>query len=119
MKKTGELVSLNKEIARGGEAIIYETSNAGFVAKIYLKSAPSDTWDKLRLMISNPPQQPALNNGHISIVLPQCILTDRGIPQGFLLPYISNTLEFSFLYNPKDRKQKHRLLIGCTYTLQP
>lgn len=102
---TGELVSLNKEIARGGEAIIYETSKAGFVAKIYLKSAPSDTWDKLRLMISNSPQQPALKNGHISIVWPQCILTDKGIPKGFLLPYISNTLEFSVIYHPAARKQ--------------
>ena len=105
-EKTGELVGLNKEIARGGEATIYETSKAGFVAKIYLKSAPSDIWDKLRLMISNPPQQPALKNGHISIVWPQCILTDKGIPKGFLLPYISNTLEFSVIYHPASRKQK-------------
>ncbi|EKD08044.1 protein kinase [Limnospira fusiformis KN01] len=103
---TGELVSLNKEITRGGEAIIYETSKTGFVAKIYLKSAPSDTWDKLRLMISNPPHQPVLKNGHISIVWPQCILTDQGIPKGFLLPYIGNTLEFSVIYYPSERKQK-------------
>lgn len=105
-EKTGEIISLKQEIARGGEAIIYETSKTGFVAKIYLKPTPSDTWDKLRLMISNPPQQPTLKNGHISIVWPQCILTDKGISQGFLLPYISDTLEFSFLYNPNDRKQK-------------
>lgn len=104
---TGELIALNKEINKGGEAKIYQTSKAGFVAKIYIKSAPPDTWAKLRLMINNPPKQPRLKNNHISIVWPQCILVDnQGVPKGFLLPYIQNTLEFAVIYHPQERKQK-------------
>ena len=104
---TGEWITLIQEIAKGGEAEIWETSKLGLVAKIYTKSMIADTWPKLRLMINNPPTDPSVNKGHVSIVWPKCVLVDNsGTPKGFLLPYIANTLEFSIIYHPKDRKQK-------------
>lgn len=104
---TGEWINLIQEIAKGGEAEIWTTSKSGLVAKIYTKPMIADTWPKLRLMINNPPQDPTLNKGHVSIVWPKCVLVDNsGTPKGFLLPYIANTLEFSIIYHPKDRKQK-------------
>ncbi len=104
---TGEWINLIQEIAKGGEAEIWTTSKSGLVAKIYTKPMIADTWPKLRLMINNPPQDPTLNKGHVSIVWPKCVLVDNsGTPKGFLLPYIANTLEFSIIYHPQDRKQK-------------
>ena len=104
---TGEWITLIKEIAKGGEAEIWSTDKSGLVAKIYTKPMIADTWPKLRLMINNPPQDPTLNKGHVSIVWPKCILVDNsGKPKGFLLPFIANTLEFSIIHHPKDRKQK-------------
>ena len=104
---TGEWITLIQIIHKGGEAKIWETSKSGLVAKIYTKPMIPDTWPKLRLMINNPPQDPTLNKGHVSIVWPKCILVDNsGKPKGFLLPFIANTLEFSIIHHPKDRKQK-------------
>ena len=104
---SGEWITLCKKIASGGEADIYETSKSGFVAKIYTKSVTPDTWEKLRLMVNNPPQDPTLSKGHISIAWPECVLLDNiQIPKGFLLPYIGDTLEFSVIHHPEERKQK-------------
>lgn len=104
---TGEWINLGKKVGGGGEAYIYETNKPDFIAKIYTKQVTADTWEKLQLMINNPPGDPTINKGHISIVWPKCILINNfGQPQGFLLPYIANTLEFSVIYHPNERKQK-------------
>ncbi len=103
--ETGELINLGKEISKSGEGRIYQTSKAGFLAKIY-HSITQDKIDKLQVMVKNPPVDPTRSQGHVSIAWPKCLLQDSyGKSLGFLMPAIGNGQTLINVYNPARREK--------------
>ncbi|MCC3414001.1 MULTISPECIES: type IV pilin-like G/H family protein [unclassified Microcoleus] len=103
--ETGELINLGKEINNSGEGRIYQTSKAGFFAKIY-HSITQDKIDKLEVMVKNPPVDPTRSRGHVSIAWPKCLLQDSyGKSLGFLMPAIGNGQTLINVYNPAQREK--------------
>jgi serine/threonine protein kinase len=103
--ETGELINLGKEISKSGEGRIYQTSKAGFLAKIY-HTITQDQIDKLQVMVKNPPVDPTRAQGHVSIAWPKCLLQDSyGKSLGFLMPAIGNGQTLINVYNPARREK--------------
>jgi serine/threonine protein kinase len=102
---TGEWINLAKEISKSGEGRIYQTSKAGFLAKIY-HTITQDKIDKLEVMVKNPPVDPTRSQGHVSIAWPKCLLQDSyGKNLGFLMPTIGNGQTLINVYNPARREK--------------
>jgi serine/threonine protein kinase len=99
---------LGTELARGGEAWIYEIpARPDLVAKIYFQPTP-ERIEKLRAMIAKPPQDPSGHQGPVSICWPKSLLFDsNGAALGFSMHRLASTetLPVLKLYNPRDRKQ--------------
>ncbi|GAB1542931.1 hypothetical protein NUACC21_56050 [Scytonema sp. NUACC21] len=93
----------NNTVGDGGEGKIYKVQNQ--VAKIYNKLSPEQI-DKLKVMVENPPEDPMLHKGHISIAWPQDLIknikTDEYV--GFLMPEIQGGQTLLNVYNPERRK---------------
>ncbi|MEK0180709.1 helix-hairpin-helix domain-containing protein [Microcoleus anatoxicus] len=103
---TGESINLGKEISKSGEGRIYQTSKAGFLAKIY-HTITQEQIDKLQVMVKNPPIDPTRSQGHVSIAWPKCLLQDSyGKSLGFLMEAIGNGQTLINVYNPARRKKK-------------
>jgi DNA-binding helix-hairpin-helix protein with protein kinase domain len=100
----GKTITLNKEINRSGEGVIWTTNQQGLLAKIYHQST-QERIDKLQVMVKNPPDDPTAKQGHISIAWPKELIYDHGKIIGFLMPEIKNAKELLYVYNPKYRKQ--------------
>ncbi len=102
---TGEWINLGKEISKSGEGRIYQTSKAGFLAKIY-HTITQEQIDKLQVMVKNPPVDPTRSQGHVSIAWPKCLLQDSyGKSLGFLMPAIGNGQTLINVYNPARREK--------------
>lgn len=102
---TGEGINLGNEISNSGEGRIYQTSKAGFLAKIY-HTITQDKIDKLEVMVKNPPVDPTRSQGHVSIAWPKCLLQDSyGKNLGFLMPAIGNGQTLINVYNPALREK--------------
>jgi DNA-binding helix-hairpin-helix protein with protein kinase domain len=103
---TGNTVRLVKEIASSGEGKIYTTTEPGLIAKIYHKVTP-DKVNKLQIMVGNPPSDPTIASGHISIAWPKCLIKNSSnLHQGyvgFLMPEICDAKTLINVYNPKLR----------------
>ena len=103
---TNNAVSLTKEIASSGEGKIYKTNEQGLIAKIYHKVTPEKI-SKLKVMVANPPNDPTVSSGHISIAWPRCLLRDSSNSNqgcvGFLMPEIYNAKTLINVYNHKLR----------------
>ncbi len=98
-------ISLIKEIAKGGEGIVWQTNRSGYLAKIYHKPS-SEQITKLKLMVANPPQNPTAGQGHIAISWPTDLIKDNGGNWvGFLMPEIKNAKELVYVYHPTNRNQ--------------
>lgn len=104
---TGEWINLGKDIKTSGEGIIYQTSKAGFLAKIYHNhTITPEKIDKLQVMVKNPPADPTRSQGHVSIAWPKSLLQDSyGKSLGFLMPAISNGQTLINVYNPARREK--------------
>jgi serine/threonine protein kinase len=103
--ETGEWINLGKEISKSGEGRIYQTSKAGFLAKIY-HTITQEQIDKLQVMVKNPPVDPTRSQGHVSIAWPKCLLQDSyGKSLGFLMPAIGNGQTLINVYNPARREK--------------
>ena len=103
---TGEKIELRQEISQSGEGKIYQTSKDGFLAKIY-HSCGREKINKLRIMVDNPPEDPTLARGHISIAWPKDLLKDTdGKCLGFLMPAIQGSQTLINVYNPHLREKK-------------
>jgi DNA-binding helix-hairpin-helix protein with protein kinase domain len=99
----GESIELIEEINNSGEGRIYKTSKDGFLAKIYHKIT-KDQIQKLKVMVDNPPTDPTLAQGHISIAWPKCLLRDKYYRYlGFLMPQIKDARTLINVYNPSLR----------------
>ena len=102
---TGEKIELRQEIAKSGEGRIYQTSKNGFLAKIY-HSSGQEKINKLRIMVDNPPDDPTLAQGHISIAWPKDLLKDTdGKCLGFLMPAIQGSQTLINVYIPRKRRE--------------
>jgi len=98
-------IHIDQLIGTGGEGNVHKIKeNNQELAKIYHKSN-LQTEDKLKKMVSNPPDDPTLKIKHISIAWPIDILENtNGSFSGYLMPAISDSFPFSTIYNPKARK---------------
>ncbi|QLE56106.1 tetratricopeptide repeat protein [Nostoc sp. TCL26-01] len=115
-----EIINLSVSLGRGGEACIYAVPSEGdFVAKVYHKPTIAHA-SKLRAMLVNPPENPTVSLGHISIAWPQELLwaadeSERVI--GFLMPRIRGMRPVIDFYNPRTRRQ-HCPLFNYQYLLR-
>ncbi|MEM7556188.1 MAG: tetratricopeptide repeat protein [Cyanobacteria bacterium P01_A01_bin.84] len=101
-------IGLTVSLGRGGEACVYAVPNENdLVAKIYHQPTDEKA-DKLKVMLTHPPENPTASLGHISIAWPQEILkaadgSDRIV--GFLMPRIRAMRPVIDFYNPRTRRQ--------------
>jgi hypothetical protein len=103
---TGYEIRLDRQLASGGEGVIWQTDVPQIVAKIY-HSPEKQQFEKLQAMVSTPPVDPTLSHNHISIAWPQDIISDASGKQiGFLMPRVSGSLTLNNVYLPKLRKKK-------------
>src|SRR6266702_676394 len=108
-RENGSYVTLDKELAAGGEGKIYRVvEEPGMVAKVYHQPKPEHA-AKLHSMLSDPPHDPTREKWkHYSIAWPTgCLFDAQKRCVGFLMPYIDRTTSFPLLkvYNPQDRRQ--------------
>jgi serine/threonine protein kinase len=91
-----------------GEAVIYHTDHPHLIAKIYKPEIITpDKPHKLRVMVNNPPADPAASQGFCSIAWPKdLLLTPRGEFQGFLMPVIPRSKPLEVAIYPKIRREK-------------
>ena len=96
-------------LAHGGEACLYTVAEfETILAKIYHE--PTDELaDKLGAMIANPPQDPVLAHGHVSIAWPlDRLFTDEKQPRfvGFVMARVRDAFSLFEIYNPKTRRER-------------
>ena len=112
-------LDVTSTVGQGGEARIYAVpQNEALVAKIYHKPTVAYA-HKLVAMLANPPENPTVGQGHISIAWPIDLLqtmgggsasaeqlskSDRVV--GFLMPRVKGMHSLLDFYNPKTRRQK-------------
>lgn len=113
--EAGKSVPLGPKLGGGGEAEVFAVANdSSLVAKLY-HAGSSDRIAKLRVMVGNPPEDPAIAQGHISICWPMRLLFDHlGSPVGFLMRRIdyATSIPLFKIYNPLDRR---RSAVGFTW----
>ena len=97
-------------LGEGGEGKVYETDRVGFVAKIYDELQDAAKISKLKVMIANPPQNPATHEDHVAIAWPTSLLFESyqyttAISKcvGFLMPQIGKNAKIDQIYNPSSR----------------
>ena len=81
-------ITLGDQIGAGGEAAVFHVKEeSAFAAKIYFKTIPSNTLNKLRYMLANPPVDSTFTQSHhYSIAWPTELLADsQGTIIGFLM----------------------------------
>ncbi len=100
---------LEPPLAHGGEAFLYVVEETrSLVAKIYHQPT-EEMEDKLGVMIANPPLDPVVAHGHVSIAWPlDRLYTDESTKRfvGFVMPHVQNTFSLFEIYNPRTRRQK-------------
>jgi hypothetical protein len=105
--RNGNSVALGSRLGAGGEAEIFNTTGpSDLVAKIYHQTS-AERVAKLQVMISAPPADPTVVQGHRSICWPTSLLFDhQRIAIGFLMPRVNSAgnLPIFKLYNPQDRQ---------------
>ncbi len=100
-------------LGMGGEATVYPLqSDTHHVAKIY-HELPAEQVQKLKVMVANPPEDPALTTGHLSIAFPLDLLVTPAPPHkvvGFLMARAIGTAPLFHFYNPSTRRQEYPLV---------
>src|ERR1051326_9507328 len=98
-------------LGAGGEARIYAVlPGREYVAKIYHRPEKEQA-NKLQAMLSNPPDDPMADTGHISIAWPLDLLYGGEAPRfvGYLMPRVSGTRPIFTYYNPAVRRRQSPL----------
>jgi DNA-binding helix-hairpin-helix protein with protein kinase domain len=94
-------LQLEKELARGGEGVVYTLrDDPASVAKFYLKPPSQETIDKLQAMVTLAPRKLM----DVS-AWPTAVLRDASTRKvaGFLMPRLNDYLPVQRLYNPAMR----------------
>jgi serine/threonine protein kinase len=101
----GKPVTLDNEVARGGEGVIYTVrGRADLVAKVYVPMPGEGREGKLRWMLAHPPDNPGSPAGHAAIAWPNDLLFDgQRRFLGYLMPYIQGTVPVLQVFNPRSR----------------
>jgi serine/threonine protein kinase len=107
-QSNGRYISLERTstLGVGGEACIYAApQDPSLVAKVYHK--PTDERArKLAVMLANPPDDPMVAQGHVSIAWPVDLLCSAaGETVGFLMPRMTGMNSILNFYNPRTRRQ--------------
>lgn len=90
----------------GGEAAVFAVPTTAWAAKAYHQYVPS-RGDKLRVMISNPPDDPTAHQGHVSIAWPQDLLLDaQGRVLGYVMPLVKGMRRMIDFYHPGTRRKE-------------
>jgi hypothetical protein len=121
------LIELGGPIGGGGQGMVYEVrGQPTLAAKIY--RYPRDYEEKLGWMKSNPPQDPTLPLGHVSIAWPTELLYDSyGRFAGYLMHRVHNAVKLLIVYNPLyraralpgfDRRHLHHTARNLAVTLR-
>ncbi|NCJ06050.1 hypothetical protein GS597_05880 [Synechococcales cyanobacterium C] len=99
-------LTLTQQIANSGEGTVWETSEAGYLAKIYHQPTP-DRIQKLMVMVAHPPADSRSHLSPVTFAWPQDLLDDvRGQCVGFLMPKIAESVRLSVIYNPRLRNRQ-------------
>jgi DNA-binding helix-hairpin-helix protein with protein kinase domain len=110
----GESVRLDVSavLGSGGEARIYRVAgSASLAAKVYHRPTPEHR-AKLQAMLANPPDDPLLAQGQVSIAWPLDLLLapdGSGRLMGFLMPLARGMSPLIDFYHPRTRRRKHPL----------
>lgn len=105
-----EIITINPNavVGYGGEARVYSLSQQHLVAKIYHQPTKAYA-QKLLAMLANPPENPQVEPGHISIAWPVDVLRTIGNGEqiiGYLMPRVTGMSSIVEFYNPKTRREK-------------
>ncbi len=107
------LLEMHTPLGAGGEAKVYAIrGDTNHVVKIY-HELPPDQVLKLRTMIANPPEDPTLASGHLSIAFPIDLVALASKPDqviGFLMQRATGTAPLFHFYNPSTRRQDYPLV---------
>ena len=100
-------------VGAGGEARVYVLPpDQRLAAKVYHRPTESQ-YRKLRVMLANPPEDPAKEQAHISIAWPVDLLSmaygERGFA-GYLMPRVTEMRPLFQVYNPSVRRRDSRLV---------
>jgi DNA-binding helix-hairpin-helix protein with protein kinase domain len=104
----GNTVPLADELSAGGEGRLYALERQpALAAKVYFGPSP-ERHRKLVAMIANPPGDPTLSQGHVSICWPTQLLFRHGVAHaaGFLMHRVDrgSHVPVFHMYNPKGRQ---------------
>jgi DNA-binding helix-hairpin-helix protein with protein kinase domain len=102
-------LDVTSTLGHGGEARVFALpQDETLVAKVYHKPTAAYA-QKLVAMLANPPENPTVGQGHISIAWPVDLLqavTNGNRVVGFLMPRVKGMHSIVDFYNPKTRRQK-------------
>jgi len=124
-----EIITIDSLLKQGGEAAIYKiTENRDLLAKIY-HNPKQDTLEKIRWMITNPPEDLAYHHyKHRSYAWPERLLFNAQQQfVGFLMPRIRDAAPLLHLINPAlrnktglvfDRRYLHRVAYNLSVVIE-
>jgi DNA-binding helix-hairpin-helix protein with protein kinase domain len=102
---TAQPLQLTRKIASSGEGTVWQTSQAGQLAKLYHTST-EERQAKLRVMVAKPPVDPLQQARHTTFAWPQDLIKNtQGQILGFMMPEIGGAVKLSSIYNPRLRNQ--------------
>ncbi|UCH27706.1 MAG: hypothetical protein JSV66_08730 [Trueperaceae bacterium] len=107
----GKTLHPGKELGRGGEAVVYTVSGSDHHAIKLYHHIDDTRIDKLKVMISHIPEDPARAAGHVAIAWPETLIqnSDNEVV-GFSMPRFDTkqALPLHQLYHPGTRRQRAR-----------
>ncbi len=110
ISSSGDLISLEKEMGRGGEGVVYRSSShPSFAVKILNEGDKRDqTLAKVREMLKKRPRKTQIDN-HTIIAWPVDTLQDgQGKAIGYMMPCIQDALLLYNVYHPAERRRDPR-----------
>ncbi|WNZ44120.1 hypothetical protein Q2T42_20020 [Leptolyngbya boryana CZ1] len=104
--KTGKSLKLIEHIASGGQGEVWTTSDTKIVAKLYKQTMTSEQVEKLQVMSEDPPNDPALRKGHVSIAWCIDLLKDQQNNfVGYAMPKVQNSRTILNVFLPTLRNK--------------
>ena len=101
----GQQITLGTRIGGGGEGTVFDVPGTAYVAKVYHKPT-RDMALKLVAMVADPPIDPTVNLGHVSIAWPVDLLWKDRQAIGFLMPRVAQMWPLHTVWTPKNRRDR-------------
>ncbi len=111
LQSTGEVIALDAKwlLGAGGEARIYVIPPAGTLAAKVYHQPTLERAAKLAIMVENPPEDPSVTQGHVSIAWPFSLLLsadERRTTIGYVMPRVKGMHPLVEFYNPRSRRER-------------